>query len=322
MKKFLNCCLLLLLLIVFTSSNVNAEEVSLKSLPKEFTSDDIKYSIDSFEIRVYDASTDAEGNSKYITDKKVLYTIPITGDDLTINPTTTKSKLYEVPATFVKLNLNVDNNKVLQLVKEKISNTTSDASYMFEVVVNYKINTVPEEYKYRAYFNLLDFMISIVGKENENKNAFQNIELNTKTTQIINIGSIVRKDGNEQINYGDSINSEGETVSSSSGAMLDYAILSKTEDFISSENDSTNSYIFMLHDINDIDKVISDNQKSFEQTKDEYNADINSKNNSQQVKVDDTGISIPTIVYALGVFVIIFGVAIIVKTVYFRKRNS
>lgn len=321
MKKILNYCLFLLILMVFSLSSVNAEEISIKSLPKEFASDDIKYSIDSFEIKVYDASNNADGNSKYFTDKQVLYTIPITGDDLTINPVITKSKLYEVPATFVKLNLSIDNSKIIQLVKEKIPNTTDDATYIFEVVANYKINEVPNEYKYYAHLNLFDLMLSIFG--NSNVDALKNITLNNTTTQIINIGGIIRENGKEETYYGNSVNEKGEDVSTASGAMLDYAVLSKKEPIISSENDTTDSYIFMLHDMDNIEKVLSDYQKSFKENKDEFiNNDDDNKDNSQQVKVDDTGINISIVGYGIGAFIMILGITVIVNTIWVNKKNS
>ncbi len=67
--------LVILIGIVMMVTNVHAEEISISELPKEFAAGEFSYTIEGFEIKIYDASKDEQGNSKYFSNKDVLYTI-------------------------------------------------------------------------------------------------------------------------------------------------------------------------------------------------------------------------------------------------------
>lgn len=306
--------LVILIGIVMMVTNVHAEEISISELPKEFAAGEFFYTIEGFEIKIYDASKDEQGNSKYFSNKDVLYTISVTDNTLTINPEELVSSMNGVNGTFINLNLSVNKDKIESLVKSKITSLNNGDNYACELVVKYKLSNIPTKYPFMTHINTIDLILSIfTGKFN----GMESVRLNTSTDQVLNLGALTKENGVVEFNWDEEAVKE-ESGGTESFAVLDYVYLSQTEeiDLINSP-DSNQSYIFMFHNLDNIEKLLqSYNQIYDNQLKELENQE---KKQDQIVNVSNTALSFSKVLLGIGGFIIIVGIFIIVLSI--KKGN-
>lgn len=299
-------------------TNVYAEESSISELPKEYNSSEFTYTIEGFEIRIYDGSNDKEGNSKYFSKKEVLYTIPVTDTTLTINPQELISSMSRVNGTFIDLNLSIDKEKFESLVKSKVSSLNNDDCYICELIVKYKLSKVPTGYKFMNHINTLDFIWSIF---TGGSSGIEGVNLNTSTYQILNIGSLTTENGVLKFSL-DEEASKDESGVTESVAVLDYVYFSQTEEIeLTNNSDSTQSYIFMFHNLDHIEKLLQSYNQIYQDTSNQLEdlAD-HGKNQNQTVKVADTAFDVSKILLGIGCLIMVMGITII--TLSIKKGKS
>lgn len=309
MKKIYK--ILILIFVILMQINVNAEEsVPITSLPKQYSYDGYEFTIEGFELRVYEiAENNAEGeDNKWMenyANNEPDITIPITDGTITISPTMTSSELHEFPTSLVDLNLNLTNEKIKELLNDKGLTPTLEKSYFSEIVVKYKLTTSKIEsahmYNVSTFRTLVNF---ISGSEWRDE-----VSLNTTISQPINVAlySYNSETNNSDLVYETTITEENDIGL----FILNYLGLSIDE--MSDTNDSIND-ILMFHSIDNIDYLI-DNLNDIEDDADDVlnhpTVPSNPDKENQVVEVGNTLSTIPKYFYIISIIMITLGILII-----------
>ena len=268
--------ILLIFIGVYSISFINAKAAT--SLPADYEIDDFKYTIESFDIKVYKG----EG----IFSNQVYKTINIPKEKVTINPKGEKINVANMhPMTGVKLNFQLEDDTIENLIKKEIPEPQEEKEVYFAMLeVNYKMTKIPQKYPFMIRFNILNLFAEF-GSAVDSDGLEYNVEdakvsLNQSTSQIIDMSIYGKLDG--KVIY----ETENEGTSLKEIAVEDYLILSKTETIdITDDNTKNTTYGFIIHDFDNIEEVYkriqdenidddwinlnewTDNEKNYQDTK-------------------------------------------------------
>ena len=318
-KRKLKIILLIFIGLLFT--NVNAST----NLPYNGTAHNINYTIEGFEIQIYDQ----ESLKKDILSKPdPIKKVDIPATEITINPTeelitsTEQTKAY--PNIFgVKLNINNGQELFEKKIKEQVDSLTNNDQLFCILNIRFKLTSVPENYKYIYHLGLdnIDQLLSIFST-----NTLPSYSLNTTISQSIN--SIIYTKSTDSFDYNSKLTYKNEngwtTTLSANGlasALYEYCLLSEEKYTISDEiGPKYNNFIF--HDMDDIKNAIIESQKELNNNEDSLwivNKDNNNQNTdqSQTVKAPDTKANIINKVI-IGISILLLG-CIIIFTVLRKK---
>lgn len=316
MKKIYK--ILILIFIFMIQINVHAEDtISLTTLPKQYLFDGYEFTIEGFDLRVYeiDNENDDEGWDHY-TNNEPDKIIPITDGIITISPTTDSTTLYDVSTTLVDLNLTLTKEQIEELLINESINPTSETSYLTEITVKYKLTKSKIESAYMYNFSLFKaFTNLLLGREWRNK-----VLLNETIAQPINIAiySYDEETNNNDLFYETKLTEENNFDT----LILNYLILSTDE--LSDSNDRGDA-LLMFHSLDNIDYLI-DNLTEIEDDTNDSGDDIKDEilnhpttsttkdTTNQIVKVDNTLSKIPKYFIAISIFMIILGTTLISYT--------
>ena len=310
MKKISFFILLIIMLFVVNITNVNARQD--ETIYK--TSNGINYTIEGFSINIYDGSKDENDIPNYLNgNKQLLYTIPIPLDEqLSYKIEETVSNNKDSKGSYIDMNFNISKEKVLELIKTKLPNINDNTSYYAEVVVNYKIVSMPNIYKTSYHLNIMEYVLSILTK------GIEQISLNTTTSQILDIAEYSKKNNVENFvigidvlkNLGDA--STGTDIDTNVG-MFDYMV------FIDSDNlESMTSnnilYIFMIHNSDEITKKVNEENSIIDNNETINKVEENKTQPTEIVKTDDTSKNISITVYIASFILAFIGIVFIVTS--------
>lgn len=308
MKKGVLKIFFLVTLLVISVTNVNAET----SGSVYNTSNGISYTINGFYINIYDGSIGEHDIPNYFNgNKNLLYTIPVSLEDETIsyNPEETISNSESSTGSYIDLNLNIDSDDIERLVKMQIPSINNNTSYYAELVVNYNITEAPSIYKSFYHLNILESAYSLFSK------GIEKIELNTQTSQILEVAKYSKKNDVEEFITGVDVLSSMEGIESSntytnaSMGMIDCLTLSDTDNF-EEINTSVNYYTFMLHNSDLVTEAILDEENN---TSIDNNTTTENQNEQPEiVKTGNTSMSVPTVIYIASSLFAIIGIGFIV----------
>ena len=306
-KGFLKIVFLVTILFI-SVTNVNAET----SGSVYNTSNGISYTINSFNINIYDGSTGEYDIPNYFNgNKNLLYTIPVSLEDeiISYEPEETVSNSDGSTGSYIDLNLNVDSDDIERLVKTQIPNISNNTSYYAELVVNYNITEVPSTYKSIYHLNILESAFSLFSK------GIEDVELNTQTSQTLEVAKYSKENDVEEFITGVDVlssiegNESNDTYVNTSMGMMDYLTLSDTDNF-EDTNTSVNSYILMLHNSDLVTEAILDEENN---TSIDNNTTTENQNEPTEiVKTGNTSMSVPTVIYIASSLFAIIGIGFIV----------
>ena len=299
MKKGVLKIFFLVTLLVISVTNVNAET----SGSVYNTSNGISYTINGFYINIYDGSIGEHDIPNYFNgNKNLLYTIPVSLEDeiISYEPEETVSNSEDSRGSYIDLNLNVDSDDIERLVKMQIPSINNNTSYYAEV---------PSTYKSIYHLNILESAFSLFSK------GIEKIELNTQTSQILEVAKYSKKNDVEEFITGVDVLSSMEGIESSntytnaSMGMIDCLTLSDTDNF-EEINTSVNYYTFMLHNSDLVTEAILDEENN---TSIDNNTTTENQNEPTEiVKTGNTSMSVPTVIYIASSFFAIIGIGFIV----------
>lgn len=283
---------LLLFIGVCSFSFMNVDAAT--SFPADYEVGDFKYTIEGFNIKIY--------KNDGIFSNKVEKKIEIPKDKVTINPVGKTIMVSEgkQPMASVKLNFQLEDETIEQLVKKEIPTITNeDDVYYISVEVDYKLTKIPQGYPYMFRFNMFNFFAGIGSLAGEDYNVEDaNVNLNQSTSQMIDMAVYAKKDG--QVVY----LTENEGTSLKESAIGDYVFLSTTDTFtlidLTGESSNEKSYGFVIHDLDNIEEVYKKNEEKNKEAADKWFDEHNNDNETiddeprsvtkqtQAVKVPDT----------------------------------
>ena len=308
MKKGVLKIALLVTLLVMCVTNVNAETGD----GVYNTSNGISYTIDGFNINIYDGSIGEYNIPNYFNgNKNLLYTIPVSLEDeiISYEPEETVSNSEDSTGSYIDLNLNIDSDDIERLVKIQIPNISNDTSYYAELVVNYSITEMPSIYKSIYHLNILESAFSLFTK------GIEPVQLNIQTSQILDVAKYSKENDIEEFITGTDVLSsiEGtestDTSINTSMGMMDYLTFSDVDNF-EETNTSVNSYILMLHNSDLVTEAILNEEDN---TSTDNNTTIENQNEPTEiVKTGNTSMSVPTVIYISSSLLAIIGIGFIV----------
>lgn len=325
-KNIIKILVFTFLILGFT--NVHAEEVPVKNLPKDFKSQETggyEYTIEGFDLRVYSTKVVNDSEMDEAFDKYLAETpdktIPLTFDDLSINPESKETTINEIPSTIVDLNLNLTQEKLKNYLKTEYESATPSKAFLVELVVKYKLTKqkIDTTYKYK-----IDFVRNFVKLFEEGKYNPESFELNTTLTQTLNI-LLVRYDNNTKQNIVEYY-TEATEENKIAAYILNYLDFSNQNISEQGSENKTSSNIFMLHNIDNIDYILESLQESNDDKKDDAQDAIDNikdkipgtetgTNTKQEVAVGNTAATIPSYFYIISIIMVITGIGIIGYTV-------
>lgn len=306
MKKGILKIAFLVTVLVISVTNIN-----VKASGNVYnTSNGITYTINGFDINIYDGSVGDNNIPNYFNgNKNLLYTIPVSLEDKTISytPFETVSNSESSKGSYVDLNLNVDSNDIEQLTKTQISNIDNDTTYYIELVVNYNITETPNIYKSIYHLNILESAYSLFSK------GIEEIQLNQETSQILEVAKYSKKNDVEEFITGIDVLTSMEGIESTntyvntSMSMADSLTFTDADSF-GEINTSNNSYLFMLHNSDLVTEAITEdeNNTSTDTTVEDPNEPV------EIVETENTSMNISTIIYIASFLFAIIGVGFII----------
>lgn len=327
----------LILIIVTMMISVVIPNVHASTWPKSSVDGDVAYTIEGFEIRLYDASTDEEGNAKLelenFSNRTPVHTIPLNPTAYTINEEYKTDKLGSAPARFVDLNLSTTKEEIEQLIKEKIPTlATENEAYYGELVVNYRFTALPQEYTH--YYNVNFFEAFLATAKNPEYKLPQ-IALNTPVSQVINIVAYAKQEGEDVIAYETELTEDSPLAN----YVTNFALLSTKEyDLTNYESETAEGkFVYMFHNIDNIDYLI-DGLRIEEDTPEDNIPEVtppediideittpSTPENTQKdqvVEVENTSSSISGIIYFISIIIVAVGGTIIYKETKAKEIES
>lgn len=311
--------------------NVNAE--SEAAWPKTFTYQEYEYTIEGFELRVYQLDARKKVTTK--TEKDGITIEKTTSEDMenyfqnnptkvinlspteyTINPEYKEDKLNGSNAIFINLKLNMNKEKLEVLLQEEMAQVTKDISYIGEVVVKYKLTKAPVDYQYFQNINTIKELLRLIAGDTDD-NSHRLTGLNVSNSQVIGATNLsLNEDGVKKFEYDRVLSDKTDNT----GFGLNYLVLDTSES-ITDEN-SSDRQLFMFHDFDNIEYLIQNYQKIEDGAGENIKENItNEQDNAQVVKVDNTGAKLSKCVYIIGILSIILGTIIIVLVINKRKSK-
>lgn len=281
-------------------TQVNADNVS--ELPKDYTSGEYTYSINSIELNIYSASDKDYLQTDLIKKISLLsdYSIDIEEQDHIFN---------NIQGKFIKLNLSLTKENIVSFLKESNINDRGSL-YYFEIVLNYTIKNIPSNYMYLKNINLLD---SVLANSNNKYSKFKEFNLNQNTTQIINIGTIKINNDNYTVNMGNEIYNDILLAK-----FIDYSLISNIQDIEQINNE--NSHIIMFHDLNNIESIINSYDSIYDKIDKKYNNKETKKesNKKESEKIMDEKL----ILIIIGIILVIIGIVLSIINVRYTKLEK
>ena len=233
---------------------------------------DFEYTIDGLYLDVYpeDSSktvtvvetgedytmttTDNEDTINYLNGKPAK-TIPLSTENFMVNPEYKEGKYTIYDMSFIDLNLNLSKADLESLLQNEIKDTTVDKSYVVEVVLKYKLNKYPANFKYFRNINTWRFAAMMFSFLNpslaaEDGNDMFDVNINKSISQVINIAVISKEDESSDvvIEYGDELGEEELSY------LLNYLMLS--EEDIDSEPDASKVKCIMFYTVDGLEDLI------------------------------------------------------------------
>lgn len=318
------CKIFLFIFLLLGFTNVYAEEVPVKELPKSYStkeSEGYEYIIEGFELKIYNVTVVNdneidEGFEKYIAETPDK-TINLTFDDLTINPESKETTINGVPATFIDLNLNLTKEKLAIYLETELKSATPNKAYLVELALKYKLTKQKQEtiYRYR-----IDYLKDFFRLEETGKFVPKSFELNTSQTQTINIMTVGYDNKSKQniIDYQTEATIENALIA----YILNYLAFSNVK-LEEQGNEKKASDMIFFHNIDNIDYLIESLQETNDDDnkKDDPAQDAVDKikdklpstgtNIGQEVAVGNTAATIPSYFYIISVIMVITGIGII-----------
>lgn len=305
------CKIILILFLLLSFTNVHAEEVPITELPKTYSANGYEYTIEGFDILIYELKEGDEGNSgEYYFKGIVSKTIPLNNDDLSISPEYKEKSMLNITSTVIGLNLNLTKEKIEKYLETQINNTEEKKTYMGELVVKYKLTKVKKEAKYM--YNIA-FMKDLAGKFSEENYKYKTATLGSTITQPLNIIQITYNTETKKndIKYSTELSGNEDITL----AAFNYLALSNNED-IDGENKLDN--IFMFHNVEDADKLIN-NINEMTKVPEDYldkkpDNTTGGQTSSQTVAIPNTSAKIPKSIYIISLILITGGLGLITYT--------
>lgn len=306
MKKGVLKIIFLVTILVIGVTNVNAET----SGSVYNTSNGISYTLNGFYINIYDGSIGEYDIPNYFNgNKNLLYTIPVSLEDeiISYNPEETVSSSETSKGSYVDLNLNVDSDDIERLVKMQIPSINNNTSYYIELVVNYTITEAPSIYSSIYHLNILESAYSLFSK------GIEEVELNTQTSQILEVAKYSKKNDMEEFITGIDVLSSMEGIESTntyvntSMGMADCLTFTDANSF-GEINTSSNSYLFMLHNSDLVTEAIRDEENNASTD----TAIENQNEPAEIVKTENTSMNTSAIIYIASSLFAIIGIGFIV----------
>ena len=325
--------IILFIFIMIITFNVKADETS--NWNKFYEHNDFKYTINNLNIKVY------KWNEEQVVDfNNLVYTVPLTTDKYTINPTYIDSDIKQENSkvigkgTFVDLNLNIEESEIKQILYDKFGNP-KDTGYTFTVEVTYTMEKIPSTYTFMYHASIYDNLLHL----GDSSFVFPKAELNKPQTQILGTGNYY-----QTIYFGDGVTMEDTDdiyeFDYSNGGLddlysRDYLWLRQNELTVNDKVNlsyelDTNSYVFKLHNNDEIEKVINNFSTWSNLDEDELQKELNNngaqikevKKSNQVVDVKDTVSNISLVMMVIGITTLLVGLALIIKCFESNKLNN
>lgn len=300
------------------------------TLPKEYEHDGYTYSIEGFALRVYQFDIDTEENGhdlenntltitqesllKYI-EEEFIDEINLTLEDITYSPTYHEEELAEEPITMIDLGVNITKEKIKSLLQDYYSSVTDEKNYYAELVVKYKIKTLPSNYNdydtadaYRLVMKVSYLANAIQSGLYDNVDA-QPTGLNKEFAQTIS-KFIIRSDEVEYTR--DIVESDG-------------ICLYSTSAFTKEDEDDDPKYILFTN-VSNTSLLARGIENFFEEYGEDEN-DINLREDEPEnpdtgvMAIPDTAMNAPLLYTLGGTTIILVGLAIITKTLKKKTIN-
>ena len=344
-KKLLILFMIILTVFIFNSKNVYADDPEA-AWPKSFTGEDFDYTIEGVVLKIYKidnskttttTTTDDDGNTSTVTtnEDSLAYikgnptsTISLNANDFTIEPELSKEKLQDTNVAFIDLNLNLTKEQLSTILADELESTTKDISFMFEVVVNYKLDRYPTKYTHFFNFNMLRLLMGTFGSmvTSDDIDYDGSVDINTTISQVINYGEIKQdENGQVQFAYFTEINDENGLAS----YIFNPLILSEEEINLvvsnENQNDPTKSQYLLFHSVDNIQYLIDNINKVEETTEEEAKDTVKDTISEQEVEVPNTAMNHSLVWIMVGIVTFLSGIMIILYTLkmrQFRKQKT
>lgn len=344
-KKLLIIFMLVLTVFIFNSKNVYAADPEI-AWPKSFTSEDYDYTIEGVLLKIYKidnskttttTTTDEDGGTLTVTTNEdaLAYikgnptsTISLNANDFTIDPEVSNEKLGDVNGTLVDLKLNLTKEKLTTILADELESTTKDISFMFEVVVNYKLDRYPTNYTHFLNFNIMRFMMGAVTDlaTSETISFDGSVDINNTISQVINYGEITQDEAGEvKFTYDTELTDQNGLMAYVFNPLILSEEEVKTELTGEEKNDPTKAHYLYFHYMDNIQYLIDNLNKVEETTEEEANDTVHDTISEQEVQVPNTAMNSSTIWIMLGVVTFLSGIIIILytlKMIQFRKQKT
>ena len=326
MKKILS---VILMIIAVMTINVHAEG---EAWPKEITSGDYSFTITGVELQIYEmfneddliaageteedaAATDSESKVKYASYEPVDNVI-LEADNFTTNPTVTTDKLGDLDTMFIKLNLDLNKEKIQNLIQDKIADTGEDGKYyIVDVVLYYKLNNFPNTFKTVHETDLVRVMLQadndltdLLEESIDTDPDFENVFVMDKI--------IIQKNASNEIEYDyvDTLREEDILIKVNSLSFYEKEDADKVTD--------KPDYKVIFHNFANIDALINAYKINPEPTPEDLpDNPITSTETNQVVNVADTGKTVPFLLYGISIALILAGAIVIIKVLNQPKKE-
>lgn len=303
--------IILILFLLLSFANVHAEEVPITGLPKTYSTNGYEYTIEGFDILIYELKEGDEGNSgEYFFKGIVSKTIPLDYEDLSISPEYKETNMLNIPSTVIDLNLNLTKEKIEKYIETQINNTEEKKTYMGELVVRYKLTKVKKEAKYM--YNIA-FMKDFAGKLSTENYKYKTATLDSTITQPLNIIQITYDTEAKKniIKYSTKLSGDDDVTL----AAFNYLAFSNNEDI---DGDNKLENIFMFHNVEDADKLINNINEMNKVPEDDLDKKpgntTGGQTSSQTVAIPNTSAETSIFIYIIGFIMIIVGFGLIKNT--------
>ena len=272
-----------------------------------FEYDNFKYNVKKIHLDVYKSKLDDDNNFIGYEDGDPIQVIDI-ADEKTITPKYLVSNVENgnQKAVLVSLNLNVDKEEMLSLLKEKITTVDKDNHYYIRMVVDLSFETIPSEYKYFYNISYKDRNNDLVYSTDPEKNSleFKEIEAGDECSQVFSVFEYKLDSDAEKITYATTYS---EDIPVYADFMLDSVRFSEINELGPNvENRNAYAFAFVAYD-NMEEYLLALDKSGYYQELEDYNKQAS----AQVVEVPDTAMNTSKIIYIVGGVVLLIGCSIV-----------
>lgn len=304
-KKIIYC--FLLLVVIFITPNVFAKS----EWPIQVEVDDFTVNISGIDLKVYSMV-------RKTGEKELIKTINLPVSNYEVSFKTGNVKYIESDLTLVKMNLPITKDIILPYVEEAIKDVSTKDIYFIELVLNSNIVNYPVDY-YAYNYDLFDTIL-------KNSLEFPLVDLKDNVEFVINSAFCYKTEEGLIFNLLEKVDlTFGRADSLDYGSTINFKIFSKTKtDNNIYAGELKDEKILMFTTVEGYNVLLSQDENS-EMSGISYKvlSDAGKVEGEiqyrEEVKVLDTSLSIPSIIYVIGGVFIILGSAIIFINVFNKK---